>query len=81
MASGAFNTNCFFIAVRGCVSMSLTAKTLYCWFPRLEFFPVEFNMFDISNVIDLRYGGSGSESYSVNRIFCLCGDFRARYRI
>lgn len=39
------------------------------------FFPVDLNVFHISDVVDLCDRGLRCESYSVYQIFNMCGDF------
>ena len=76
MRSSTLDADCVFVAICGHMPLCLAAKVLYNGFSRFKFFPINLNVLDKSNVIDLRQRNSRCESYSINWVFCMCWDFR-----
>ena len=61
--------------------MCMAAEALYRRFAGFKFFPVYFYAFYKSDVIYLCHGSSEGEIDSMYWISCLCGDFRAGYKV
>ena len=55
--------------------MSLAAETLYGWFMGVEFFPVYFQMFHVSVMVNLYWRGSEGESDTIYRVFSVSENF------